>query len=108
MQEASENKCVFKLTRSRIEKGLIAIPGKYRAMFPTSDTLVYVTVLPNSGKSSEKKFTPKTSSANEARIYGMREWFDEHKAIAGDSIVIERVESDVPLYLITIIRQSVA
>ena len=88
---------ILTLTKSRIDKGLLAIPRKYCDMFPnfSTDLTVYLDGVPE-----QKLFTPKDSTAKEARIYGMHEWFSSHCLQTGGRILVEKLEQSPWTYRI--------
>jgi hypothetical protein len=83
--------CTIRLTKSRISAGYLAIPRGFLSMFPEMDA--ELTVLAE-GDLQTRHFAPIASTTKEARIYGMRAFFDRHGAKAGDLAQITRLESD--------------
>lgn len=83
----------IKVTQSRIDKGLIAIPISLSEWFPDhNDTLqVY---LNDSPISQTKHYSAYNSSTHECRIGGMRQWFQQNNIKSGDEIVIQLIDKD--------------
>lgn len=83
----------IKITQSRIDKGLLAIPVSLIDYFPKKKTTVEV-ALGNVAKLSPKIFTPYTSSSRECRIGGMRDFYEKFKLKDGDEIVVQILEDN--------------
>jgi len=81
------NYITIKTTKSRIEKGLLAIPVSLISQFPKSDSKIYV--LNDKGKEEAKTYTPYQSSSRECRIGGIRAFYSKYKIKDGDEIVIQ-------------------
>lgn len=75
------------LTKSRLEKGLLAISRKFRPLFPSSGQKVTV-FFDDELKSCQKPYTPYESTTRECRIYNLRQWFRKHKATVGDWVEV--------------------
>lgn len=80
----------LKLTRSRIEKGLLAIPVSLLDYFPKSGKQIFV--MNEKNKPEAKTFTPYTSSSRECRIGGMRDFFTKYNLKDGDEVVIQKID----------------
>lgn len=76
------------LTKSRINKGLLAIPVSITENFPKKKTKVHV-FFDDSDFPIERNFTPYESSSRECRIGGMREFYEKNNMKGGDEIVIQ-------------------
>lgn len=77
-----------KVTKSRINKGLLAIPVSLLDYFPKKKSKLQIET--RIGKRpTEKNFTPYSSSSRECRIGGMRSFYEEFKIKDGDEIVIQ-------------------
>lgn len=73
------NYVTIKLTQSRINKGLLAIPVSLIDNFPKkrTDVMIYF----DEGRAPIKKnFTPYESSSRECRIGGMKDFYDKNNA----------------------------
>jgi len=82
------NYVTIKITQSRIDKGLLAIPVSLIDNFPKKkiDVMIY---FDESRAPIEKNFTPYDSSSRECRIGGIRDFYDRNNTQAGDEIVIQ-------------------
>lgn len=79
----------IKITQSRIDKGLIAVPiSLAKEWFPKINTIIKVK-LGNSNLLQFKNYSSYRSKTREARIGGLAEWFQQNKIIDGDEIVIQ-------------------
>lgn len=77
----------IKVTKSRLDKGLLAIPVTLIDKFPSKKSTIKVYL--NYGNILfEKNFTPYDSSSRECRIGGMRQFFISNKVQPGDELVI--------------------
>ena len=83
------NYVTIKLTKNRLDKGLLAIPVSLTNLF--SKDYSNVTLINELGKEETKVFTPYTSSSRECRIGGMREFYEKYKLKAGDEVVIQKI-----------------
>lgn len=81
------NYVTIKLTQSRINKGLLAIPVSLIDNFPKKKLGVMI-YFDESHVPIKKNFTPYGSSSRECRIGGMRDFYDKNKAHHGDEVVI--------------------
>jgi hypothetical protein len=77
----------IKLTRSRINKGLLAIPISLIDNFPKTRGKIHI-YFDESKLPEEKNYTPFESTSRECRIGGMTEFYQTNKAEEGDEIVI--------------------
>ena len=73
-------------TKSRIDKGLLAIPVSLRNEFPSSNGSI--SLLGGNGEWVEKTFTAYDSSSKECRIGGLREFYDRYGIRSGDQLVL--------------------
>jgi hypothetical protein len=73
-------------TRSRIDKGLLAIPTTLLDLFPAASGDVFL--LNEAGEWDRKHFTAYGSSSRECRIGGMREFYARYAVKDGDEIVL--------------------
>lgn len=83
----------IKVTQSRLNKGLLAIPVSLVDYFPKQRCKVYITTGVND-KISVKTFTPYTSSSRECRIGGMRDFYDKFNLKDGGEIVIQILDTN--------------
>jgi len=89
----------IKITRSRIEKGLIAIPQSLISWFPASNMEIKI-YLGVSGIMQLKQYSSFSSSTREARIGGMKQWFTDMNFSDGDEIVIQILDKNNNIYRI--------
>lgn len=87
----------IKVTQSRIDKGLIAIPVSLVQWFPDHKTTIKV-FLDESAVLNNKSYSPYTSSTRECRIGGMAEWYKENKLKDGDEIVVQLIDKKHFIY----------
>lgn len=83
----------IKVTQSRINKGLLAIPVSLIDVFPNNKQNIKV-YFDNTNNYSELNFTPYTSSSRECRIGGLKEWFTLHQIRSDDELVIQIINKD--------------
>ncbi len=76
----------IKATKSRIEKGLLAIPTSLLPLFPTTSGHVYL--VDEQGQEKRTSFTAYTSSSKECRIGGMRAFYNKYHVEDGDELVL--------------------
>ncbi len=86
------NYITIKITKSRIEKGLLAIPISLIDLFPKSASHVY---LINDKENEEAKtFTSYKSSARECRIGGLKDFYFKNNIKDGDELVIQLLDNN--------------
>jgi len=83
----------LRVTKSRIEKGLLAIPISMIDYFPKKKVTVCVFFGKNS-KAVLKNYTPYQSSSKECRIGGMKNFFETNQVQDGDELVIQLLEEN--------------
>ncbi len=81
------NYITIKVTKSRIDKGLLAIPVSLIYLFPENADEVYL--VNEDGTEERKSFTPYKSSSRECRIGGMKELYEKYSVQKGDELVIQ-------------------
>jgi len=96
-----------KITQSRIEKGLIAIPVSLAKWFPSHNTIIQA-YLDDSHILETKNYSSYESSTRECRIGGMREWFEKNNIKNGDELVIQLVDEGNHIYRIVPERRFIA
>lgn len=80
------NYITVKATKSRIDKGLLAIPVSLLNIFPNKKGKILVS--DSNDEYKEKNFTPYQSSSRECRIGGMKQFYKQNHIQAGEEIVI--------------------
>jgi hypothetical protein len=98
--EINYSYATIKMTQSRIDKGLIAIPASLEKWFPDHIKTIHV-YLDDSPILRTLKYTPRTSSTRECRIYTMKEWFGKNNIKEGDEIVIQAIDRKKFIYRLT-------
>ena len=83
----------IKVTRSRINKGLLAIPVSLIDYFPKDKNTILIATGTDI-KMIPKHFTPYTSSSRECRIGGIRNFYEKFQVKDGDEIVIQILDVD--------------
>ncbi len=86
-----------KISQSRINRGLIALPRSLTRWFPDHNTTIRV-YLGNSLIPEVKNYTSYTGSTNESRIGGMIDWFNANDIRDGDEIVIQLIDEQERIY----------
>lgn len=86
-----------RLTQSRINKGLIAIPITLARWFPdhNADIQIY---LNDSSTAECKRYSSYSSSTKESRIGGVGRWFQQNHLKSGDEIVIQLIDKSQSVY----------
>jgi len=82
----------IKTTKSRIDKGLLAIPVSLSDIFPKNRNKIYL--VNESGIIEANSFTPYNSSSRECRIGGLRAFYDNYQVSDGDELVIQLLDDD--------------
>jgi len=80
-----------RITKSRIEKGLLAIPVSLKENFPQNKGTIKV-LFDDRIKPEPKSYTPFNSSSRECRIGGLANWFARENFKEGDEVVIQFVD----------------
>lgn len=79
-------------TKSRINKGLLAIPVSLLDLFPQKKSKIFI--IDEDGNEDIKSFTPYNSSSRECRIGGMKEFYEKYSIYENDEIVIQKIDDD--------------
>lgn len=87
----------IKITQSRINKGLIAIPVSLAKWFPKNNAPTRV-FLGDSNVPQIKNYSSYSSTTKECRIGGMAEWFKENKFKGEDEIVVQLIDKSQFIY----------
>lgn len=87
----------IRVTKSRIEKGLLAIPKSFSYSLPKSNQKIKV-YLNDSTNPQLKTFSSFDSSTNENRIGGLKEWFFENKVLEGDELILQILDKEKFIY----------
>ena len=87
----------IRITKSRLDKGLLAIPVSLIDLFPKKKTEIKI-LLGDEDIPILKHFTPYSSSSRECRIGGLASWFEIIKIKDGDEIVLQVINKDEKIY----------
>ncbi len=77
----------IKVTRSRIDKGLLAIPAPLIHLFPTTSGHVYL--VDEQGLEKKASFTAYTSRSKECRVGGMSAFYARYNTRDGEELVLQ-------------------
>ena len=86
------NYITIKTTKSRIDKGLLAIPVSLVEMFPKSANNIYL--VDENGKEEKKSFTVYNSSSRECRIGGLKKFYEKYQISDGEELVIQLLDDE--------------
>ncbi len=87
----------IKITRSRINKGLLAIPVSLLDRFPKEKRKITI-FFDDEERPSMKSFSPYNSSSQECRINGLASWFVKNKIQDQDEIVVQFLDENEGIY----------
>lgn len=87
----------IRITKSRIEKGLLAIPKSFSNYLPKANQKIKV-CLDESRIPQIKTFSSFDSSTNENRIGGLKNWFISNQVREGDELVLQILDKEKFIY----------
>lgn len=87
----------IKVTKSRIDKGLLAIPVALLDRFPNKKKSITI-FFDDEEVQYQKSFTPYSSSSRECRIGGLSSWFTKNKFQDNDEIIIDFIDVEHGIY----------
>jgi 5-methylcytosine-specific restriction endonuclease McrA len=93
------NYATIKLTKSRIDKGLIAIPRSMSEWFPEYNTKINI-YFDDTKNLQTKNYSSFKSSTNESRIGGMKSWFKKQQIKDGDELIVQIIDKERKIYKI--------
>lgn len=93
----------LRASASRLDKGLLAIPQKFRSWFPGEKGQIQV-VFDDEQKAKALTFHPYDPTVKENRIFGLRNWFSKRNVGEGDLISITVEDVRKRLYRIALDR----
>jgi len=93
----------IRASASRLEKGLLAIPQKFRDWFPSAKSEIQV-VFDDEEKAKGLTFHPNGPEVKENRIFGVGRWFSKRGVREGDLISITIEDRERHLYRIVLDR----
>lgn len=82
----------IRTTKSRIHKGLLAIPVSLKEHFPKTDKIYLLNEL---GEVEVKTFTQYTSSSRECRIGGLKQFYEMNNISDGEELVIQFLDTNL-------------
>lgn len=82
----------IKTTKSRIEKGLLAIPISLIDLFPKTGSKIFL--VNQNGVIEEKSFTPYNSSSRECRIGGLRAFYENYQILDGEELLVQLIDEN--------------
>ena len=86
-----------------MDKGLLAVPQRFRSLFPSSRTDIQV-IFDDGEKSRPLTFQPYDAVVKENRIFGLRRWFLKRGVRQGDVISVTVEDPSRKLYRIALDR----
>ncbi|MEW6655237.1 MAG: HNH endonuclease signature motif containing protein [Bacteroidota bacterium] len=87
----------IRVTKSRISKGLLAIPRGFTNYLPKLSQRIKI-YLDDSLTPQIKTFSSYYSSTNENRIGGLKDWFSENQICEGDELVLQILDKERFIY----------
>lgn len=87
----------IRVTKSRIEKGLLAIPRGFSNYLPKSNQKIKI-YLDDSPNPLSKTFSSFYSSTNENRIGGLKDWFYGNQIREGDDLILQILDKEKFIY----------
>ena len=101
---STEKQCfTIRASASRLEKGLLAIPQRFKDWFPSEKTQIQVE-FDDEGNATGRTFHPYDPVVKESRIFGLGSWFSKRGVVEGDSISISIEDPSKQLYRIALDR----
>ena len=99
----TKERFTIRASASRIEKGLLAIPQKFKDWFPDKRGQIQV-VFDDEEQARSLTFHPCGPEVKENRIFGVGRWFSKRSVREGDLISITLEDQDRRLYRIALER----
>jgi len=93
----------IRASASRLDKGLLAIPRKFKDWFPAEKGQIQV-VFDDEEKTRPLTFHPYDSTVKESRIFGLGRWFSKRQVREGDLISISLENPDRRRYRVALDR----
>ena len=101
---STEKRCfTIRASASRLEKGLLAIPQRFKDWFPSEKAQIQVE-FDDEEKATGRTFHPYDPVVKESRIFGLGSWFSKRGVVEGDSISITIEDPSRQLYRIALDR----
>jgi hypothetical protein len=93
----------IRVSASRLEKGLLAIPQRFRSLFPRERCQIKV-LLDDGDKPEVVTFHPSDPVVKETRIFGLARWFSKRNVQEGELVTITIEDSGKQIYRIALDR----
>lgn len=93
----------IRATKSRVVKGLLAIPKKHASLFPTTKSKIKI-VFDDEEKTELKSYLPDDKKVKERRIFGLGRWFAKRDIKPGDRLTITVVDKQEGIYRLALDR----
>lgn len=87
----------IRVTKSRIDKGLLAIPRGFTNYLPKSSKRIKI-YLNESQNPEAKTFSSYFSSTNENRIGGLKDWYFKNQVRDGDELILQILDKEKSTY----------
>jgi hypothetical protein len=87
----------IRITKSRIEKGLLAIPRGFSYYLPKSNQRIKI-YFGDSSNPQSKTFSSYYSTTNENRIGGLKDWYFENQIREGDELILQILDKEQFVY----------
>lgn len=94
----------IRASASRLSKGLLAIPQKFKDLFPDKKGPIEVVFDDEEERTKTLTFHPHDPTVKESRIFGLGHWFSERNVRSGDVISITVESRQRRLYRIALDR----
>ncbi|MBI4296416.1 MAG: HNH endonuclease [Chloroflexi bacterium] len=95
--QISYDYATIKITKSRIDRGLVAFPRSLAKYFPARNKMIQV-YLDDATTFQPKQYSSYTSSTREGRIGGLKEWLQKNSIRSNDEIVIQFLDREHYVY----------
>ena len=93
----------IRASASRLDKGLLAIPQKFKKWFPGEKGPIQV-IFDDEDRARALTFHPHDAVVKESRIFGLKDWFSKRNVREGDLISVVLEDFDSRLYRIALDR----
>jgi hypothetical protein len=93
----------IRVSASRLKKGFIAIPQKFKGWFPSERSKIHV-AFDDEGKTKALTFHPHDPVGKENRIFGIKRWFSKRGVVDGDLISVSLENPGRRLYRVALDR----
>jgi 5-methylcytosine-specific restriction endonuclease McrA len=93
----------IRASASRLDKGLLAVPQKFKSLFPDEQCQIHV-VFDDEEASRALTFHPYDARTKESRIFGLRNWYAKRSVHQGDLISVTVEPRGRRLYRIALER----